>query len=248
MTNKKYSIGTPPTTEPNKEEQGEVSKVPEARPPMEDWEKDMRTEFGLDNALKQSVQDLPPELVQAMQPGAIQTPINKEVVKDISKVVHDEYIPPSKEAAAVGTSTLNTNQLVAPGLLLKARQESVLHYVKDKLDLKVEDISDGYHTFKELYEFRVYLTAMWFYNIYWIYQMQGSTIPVWRSKLHSDGTMYEGGWFIVGFGFKEGHQITFHYEEKFWDVFSFCRTLDRAPEWDGHTSQDVLKRIKKMIP
>lgn len=29
-----------------------------------------------------------------------------------------------------------------------------------------------------------------------------------------------------------------------WYEVSFAETLDRAPEWDGHTTQDVLDRLK----
>ena len=63
----------------------------------------------------------------------------------------------------------------------------------------------------------------------------------WKSKLHHDGTMYEG-MFIVGVDTPQG-QATYHYDvEPYWDMF-WCKELERAPEWDGHTPDDAIERI-----
>lgn len=107
-------------------------------------------------------------------------------------------------------------------------------------------ISDGYHTFDELYEHRcrLFLTLCKIYSEY----LDGLAYftradKVWRSKLHSDGTAY-GGWFLLGINSKQGEQITYHLPERFWEEASFAATLDRAPQFDGHTSADVLERLK----
>jgi hypothetical protein len=68
---------------------------------------------------------------------------------------------------------------------------------------------------------------------------------VWRSKLHSDGSSFDG-WFILGIGKEKGKQITYHLPTVRWDEVSFAETLEKAPEWDGHTPDDVLERLKAL--
>ena len=45
---------------------------------------------------------------------------------------------------------------------------------------------------------------------------------------------------------KAGYQITYHVPLERWNETEFARTLDKAPEWDEHTSDDVLQRLKKL--
>jgi len=100
--------------------------------------------------------------------------------------------------------------------------------------------SDGYHTFNELYEFRkVYNAAL--FNIL----ADKGDCNVVKSYRHSDGELcFGGGWFIVMATLPTG-QISNHYENKDWDLFR-CEEVDKAPEWDGHTSADVLERLRKL--
>ncbi len=113
------------------------------------------------------------------------------------------------------------------------------------------DASDGYHTFTELYDHRIILYIA-FCKMYasrvqksvWN-TADGRTDNVWRSKLHSDGSKFDG-WYILGIGKEKGSQITYHLPEATWDQTSFAETLDKAPEFDGHTSADVLERIKNL--
>lgn len=103
----------------------------------------------------------------------------------------------------------------------------------DGLDLN--QISDGYHTFGELYKHRI---ALW---IALCIELAGHGI-VWRSKRHSDGSHFEG-WFLLGMHKEPGLQITYHLPDSMWSKCGFAETLERAPEWDGHTSEDVLERL-----
>lgn len=108
-------------------------------------------------------------------------------------------------------------------------------------------ISDGYHTFDELYDHRIAL----FKALMWAYWDKA-----WASKVHHDGSTYEG-WFIAGIHTPSG-DITYHLPMKDWDDLFMCRddgtgnnnkcilTLDKAPEFDGHTSEDVLQRLKTL--
>jgi len=96
---------------------------------------------------------------------------------------------------------------------------------------------DGYHTFDELYEHRIRL---------FIALCKAYHPPVWCSVLHSDGSKYED-WFILGMGREKGKQITYHLPARFWnEVCEFAEVLEKAPEFDGHTSQDVLERLKNL--
>lgn len=106
------------------------------------------------------------------------------------------------------------------------------------------EVSDGYHTFDELYEHRITLFIAMCRVIAGHDRYVGTT-DIWRSKLHSDGTSFNG-WFILGITKESGEQITYHLPLSKWDETDFAETLEKAPEWDGHTSQDVLKRLKEL--
>lgn len=96
--------------------------------------------------------------------------------------------------------------------------------------------SDGYHTFNELYHHRAVLFSVIVANF---------AARAWKSKLHADGTMYEG-MFIVGIETPDG-QATYHYDvEPYWSLFR-CKEVDRAPEWDGHTPDQAIERIGKLV-
>lgn len=109
-------------------------------------------------------------------------------------------------------------------------------------------ISDGYHTFGELYEHRIelFLTICRIgYDLRRLFPNKDAFPPVWRSKNHSDGTSFEG-WFIAGMWKEKGKQITYHLPMSKWDNTAFMETLDQAPEWDGHTAANVLERLKQL--
>lgn len=96
----------------------------------------------------------------------------------------------------------------------------------------VEKISDGYHTFADLYEQRLILSAA----------LAKNNPHAWKSKRHEDGNVpFGGGWFIMGFDTDEGC-YTYHYELKDWDLFQ-CKELDKGKPWDGHTSKDVRRLL-----
>lgn len=96
----------------------------------------------------------------------------------------------------------------------------------------VEKMSDGYHTFADLYEQRLILSAA----------LAKNNPHAWKSKRHEDGSVpFGGGWFIMGFDTDEGC-YTYHYELKEWDLFQ-CEELDKGKPWDGHTSKDVRRLL-----
>ena len=94
------------------------------------------------------------------------------------------------------------------------------------------DTSDGYHTFNELYHHRAVLFSV---------ICNERPEVAWKSKRHHDGTMYDG-MFIVGIDTPEG-QATYHYDiDPYWDMFH-VKELELAPEWDGHTPGEAIRRI-----
>jgi hypothetical protein len=121
-----------------------------------------------------------------------------------------------------------------------------------KSKVNTDLISDGYHTFGELYDHRVQLFIMlcWFIHNSikpnWEYDgWYDKDMEPWRAKRHNDGSVWDG-WFIMGIGKTKGEQITYHLPVSKWDECDFAETLDTAPEWDGHTPADVLERLKRL--
>lgn len=99
----------------------------------------------------------------------------------------------------------------------------------------IGDLSDGYHTFNELYHHRAVL-----------FSVICNLMPdkAWKSKLHDTGDMFDG-MFIVGVETPEG-QATYHYDiEPYWDMFK-VKELEKAPKWDGHTPSDAINRIENL--
>ena len=100
------------------------------------------------------------------------------------------------------------------------------------------EVSDGYHTFNELYRYRMLYNAA-FFNL----------LPkelVHKSKRHHNGEeCFGGGWFIVMANLPTG-QISNHYELKDWDLFQIPER-DVADEWDGHTPQEAADRLYEYL-
>lgn len=105
-------------------------------------------------------------------------------------------------------------------------------------------ISDGYHTFGELYEHRIVLYIALCERLVAAEENEGQGKEVWKSRKHSDGSVWDG-WFLLGINKKAGEQITYHLPEKYWMKCNFDE-LQKAPDFDGHTSADVLERISKL--
>ena len=95
------------------------------------------------------------------------------------------------------------------------------------------DLSDGYHTFNQLYHQRAVLFAA---------LVKAYRDRAWKSWKHEDGeNCFGGGWFIVGIDTPEG-SYTYHYEDKYWDMFE-CKELEKGKHWDGHTEKDVTRLL-----
>ena len=98
---------------------------------------------------------------------------------------------------------------------------------------EIDDLSDGFHTFRQLY----YQRMMLFVTI-----VKQNKDKAWKSLRHEDGELcFGGGWFIVGVDTPEG-SYTYHYEDGFYSLFD-CEELEYAKHWDGHTEKDVTRLL-----
>lgn len=103
----------------------------------------------------------------------------------------------------------------------------------------VGGVSDGYHTYDELYHHR----ALLFFSICMMHPDL-----VWKSKQHDDPEfpMFDG-MFICGITTPDG-QATYHYDlDPYWDMLKFVPELERAPKFDGHTPAQAVERIYHMF-
>lgn len=108
-------------------------------------------------------------------------------------------------------------------------------------DLDKGEISDGYHTFNELYEFRMLYNAALFNE--WAKEKKYS---VHKSKLHGDGSpCFDGSYFVVCAMLPTG-LISNHYKLEYWDLFNITSLEKAFFDYDGHTSADVIERLRAL--
>ena len=120
--------------------------------------------------------------------------------------------------------------------------------MSDKKTFYVEnnDISDGYHTFKELYDYRMLYNALWVNELH--RSGQSDNYKLHKSFFHHDGELcFDGGWFIVSVTFPNGQQISNHYEECYWDLFKIPECNKSYTVYDGHTPETARCRMEHFL-
>jgi hypothetical protein len=112
------------------------------------------------------------------------------------------------------------------------------------------EVRDEYHSMHELYQHRMALNIALFHFMYEMdkqirgdYYASFQQHKVMKSKLHADGTMFEG-YFIVMAVTPYG-QISYHYKLEHWDKFNLP-VVENTPPWDGHSSLQVIERLMKL--
>ena len=110
-------------------------------------------------------------------------------------------------------------------------------YKIDQTMTDMSQISDGCHTFAELYEYRM------LYNALAANAMPDKAMKCWR---HSDGELcFGGGWFVVVLTLPTG-QVTNHYKARDWNLFQIpaveCTDL---PPYDWHTPAEAAERLRR---
>jgi hypothetical protein len=107
-------------------------------------------------------------------------------------------------------------------------------------EFSCDEISDGYHTFGELYEHRAVL---------FIALMKLNPQLSWYAARHEDDSMFPS-FFIAGMQLPVG-QVSYHLRiDPWWQLLQNgghipCRI--NAPKWDGHTPQMSLDRIVEWV-
>lgn len=96
----------------------------------------------------------------------------------------------------------------------------------------IGEVNDGSHSFDELYWHRMILFSV-ICNKY-----KDKAWKSWKHCSKENFPMYED-YFIVGIDTPEG-QFTYHYHKDCWDMFDIIE-LNEAPEFDGHTSDDIIR-------
>lgn len=119
--------------------------------------------------------------------------------------------------------------------------DEVLYSISSIID-KLNSLNDDFHTIQELYEFRLLFNALLFNKWY-----EDDVFEVYKSKRHHDGELcFEGDFFIV-IGLLPDGQISNHYPIEFWDFFKIP-SYDKVKDvFDGHSSKDVLYRLKQVL-
>ena len=120
----------------------------------------------------------------------------------------------------------------------------------EMLNKKIQDltadhrmlISDGYHSFQELYDFRAKYNAALFNE--WTKQGKYNVHKSWR---HHDGELCFGGGYFIVVAILPSGQISNHYTANRWDSFDVPETEKALFPFDGHTPQDVLTRLSNLI-
>lgn len=130
------------------------------------------------------------------------------------------------------------NEQITYGKVNKAIREKVID---------VDKIHDGYHTFSELYQHRAVLFIALCKEIYNnpAYQT-GQKSFIWKTTKYSNDKDLESGWFLMGIGKENGEQITYHFQMSYWSKADFADCIEKAPNFDMHTSEDVIKRISDL--
>ena len=105
---------------------------------------------------------------------------------------------------------------------------------KNRTKNSADDISDGYHTFGDLYKHRTYLLALAMIHLPY----------AWKARKHEDGTMFDG-MFVVGFPTPNG-MVTYHCDNEYWNDFKVPE-IPHAPHFDGYSDADVLDREKAFL-
>ena len=130
---------------------------------------------------------------------------------------------------------MNKSQIVTPGF-------TAMNSTTDINKTDQGNVSDGYHTFNDLYHFRMIYNAALF-NSWWSMRR----FNIHKSRRHNDGEeCFGGGWFIFVAVLPTG-MISNHYKEKYWDLFHIPDYDKALVPFDGHTAQDVIDRLEAFI-
>jgi hypothetical protein len=120
--------------------------------------------------------------------------------------------------------------------------EIIAHLKNTSENFDDNKISDGWHTFGELYEFRKLYNAALFNAWH-----DSGKVEVYKSVRHHDGELCFGGKHFIVVAILTKGQISNHYKIDDWDLFDIPSYHSAKHAWDGHSSKDVVNRLKNFI-
>ena len=126
-----------------------------------------------------------------------------------------------------------------------------LQDLKDSWRIDIGTVSDGDHTFTELYEHRYHLYIA-LCKSYCTTRYHGTILDkTWKQKFtcnksykHDDWSSFE--WYFIMQLETPHWQISYHLPNALWNTCAFASTLEKSKTWDGHTSDDVLEILLKI--
>ena len=187
----------------------------------------------------------------------------KEEVKKnelISEKVRVKKLESINKLAMEIVNDKKTADLNAQRIVLLTQPEQDVNYRKQTLSVEeineeiktlkeTNNVSDGYHTFGELYDHRIenFLALVKAIHVLNKFRLEKRRTPLWYSMNHSDGGKVYKGWFVAGIDTSPGKQITYHIPIEYLSQFeAVAKPRKKAPTYDGHTSEDVVERISKL--
>lgn len=113
--------------------------------------------------------------------------------------------------------------------MLEENINMIVKELKFKKLINTKQLSDGYHTFEDLYTQRLFLTAA---------LAKSNPNSCYIALSHKDGSMFDD-MFVIVFNTKEG-LYSYHYHLRDLDLFKGIKVLEKELlTYDGHTSSDV---------
>jgi hypothetical protein len=126
------------------------------------------------------------------------------------------------------------------------------NYINDlsKDLVSIDSVSDGYHTFEELYVQRTVLLSLAI-NSLTLLKMNGhiSDLLILKSLFHEDGTNFGDTTFLLAVAFVyegEAKQFSFHCMKNTWDLFTVPAYVNSIIKYDGHTPQSAISNIETL--
>lgn len=98
------------------------------------------------------------------------------------------------------------------------------------------DVSDGYHTFNELYAHRI--------NLFLLLMMSNKDMS-FKTYKNKEGEEWKG-WFIGGMDTEWG-QITYHIPAEYYETLKGIKSKETNHNYDGHDAKMVQHRLTQML-
>lgn len=117
---------------------------------------------------------------------------------------------------------------------MSAAHELVTPSGRIAIDCEPGQVSDGYHTFDELYRHRCLLFAV----------VCSRSAGAFKTRRNDRGEEWPG-WFIAGLNTPYG-QITYHLPASMWGLVD-AEEIECNAGYDGHTARDVVQRLEMLL-